>query len=167
MGPHLLHLCILVALMAPGVSLFAAEAFFWETGGMLFTQYAATKLYWLVFLGYTTVSTTIVASVNIVLRLVKRAFTKKAVVLCHVLPVALLWLLVEFNIHDTIQDMWETRAKRRQITETQPVHDTLRKRPHISPSPVLKPSLYRAPTGNPVEPQKQTADRSPPEEVKE
>lgn len=166
MRPYLLHFCILAALMAPGIALFIGEAFFFETGDMLFSKYAATRLYWLVFMGYAIISTAIVASVHVFHRQIKRMLTKKAVILSHVLPIGFVWLLIELGTHDKIQDAWQRSADRGNVAGQQPVRDALKRRPEVPPSPPLKPSLYRVPTDNPIEQQKQTANEDHPEGTK-
>jgi len=158
MRPYLVHLSILAALMVLGIASFLAEAFFFETSDMLFGKYAATRLYWFVFMGYAIVSTAIVASVYVFHRLTRKVFTKKAVILSHILPIGFVWLLVEFNIHDTIQNVWQRSAYQGSVTGQQPVRDVPKQKPQVPQAPLSKPSLYRAPTNTPLEQQEQTVN---------
>ena len=167
MRPFFIHLCILAFLMVIGIALFVTEAFFFEANGMLFSQYVATRLYWLAFGVYAIVSTTIVTSVYIFHKITKKVFTKKAVILSHVLPIGFVWVLIEFNVHDIIQNTWESRADKRSFIRKQPVEDAVRQKPQVPRSPLRKRSLYQAPNDNLIEPQKQTADRDHAEGVQE
>ena len=159
MRPYLLHLCILATLMALGIALFMGEALFSQTSGMIFKKYDATKLCWLGFIGYAIISTAIVSSVYILHRLNRKMFTKRTVVLSHVLPIGFVWLLIELNIHDMIQNAWQRSANKGRVTGQQPVQDALKQKPQIPQAPLLKPSLYRAPTDKPLEQQEQTVNR--------
>jgi hypothetical protein len=159
MRPYLAHLCILAALMVLGIASFVAEALFSETSGIIFKKYDATRLYWLVFMGYAIISTAIVSTVYIFHRLIRKVFTKKAVILSHVLPIGLVWLLIELNVHDIIQNAWQRSANKGSVTGQQPAQDALKQKPQIPQAPLLKPSLYRAPTNTPLEQQEQTVNR--------
>ena len=158
MRPYLVHLCILAALMVLGIALFLAETLSSETSGMLFGKYAATRLYWLVFMGYAVISTAIVTSVHVFHRLIRKVFTKKAVILSHVLPIGLVWVLIELNIHDMIQNAWQRSSNRRSVTGQQPAQDDPKQKPQIPQAPLSKPFLYRAPPHTPLEQKEQTAN---------
>jgi hypothetical protein len=156
MGPFLLHLCILAVLMIPGVAMFIMEALSPAAGGVIFSKYDATKLYWLGLVGYSVVSTFIVLSLNLICRIKKTPFTKKATILSHILPVVFVWVFIQLGLHDLIQDTWQEKVKEKKNISKQVHKKTERQRPPIPRAPFSKKLIYKE-SGKPIEQEEQTA----------
>jgi hypothetical protein len=155
MRPFIMHLIILTGLIILGISLFTMEALSTQTSGWLIKKYTFTKLYWLGLIGYSLISTFIVLSVGFFYKIKKRSFTKKAVILSHVIPVGLAWIFISLGFHDLIQDAWKnTTNKFKHIPKQDQYEQTEKRRLPIPATPLLKNLPYKAPD-KPVEPDKQ------------
>ena len=152
MRPYIIHILILTCLIILGSALFAMEAISPQSSGVLIKKFTFTKLYWLALLGYSVVSTFIVLAVGIFYKIRKRSFTKKAVILSHVIPVGLAWIFISFGFHDLIQDAWKNRRKDFKHTAKEAPHEQAEKKRHPIPATPLPRNLnYKSP-GKPVEP---------------
>lgn len=156
MRPFSLHLCILTVLLIPGVALFIMEALSSSAGGVIFSKYDATKLYWLGLIGYSVISTVIVLSLNLICSIKKRRFTPKAAILSHVLPVVFVWVFIQLGLHDLIQDTWQEKVKEKKSISEQVHKKTERQRPPIPRAPLSKQLIYKE-SGKPIEQEEQTA----------
>lgn len=155
MRPYTLHLCILSVFMIPGVAVFIMETFTPETGGLLFRKYDATKLYWLGLIGYSVITTFIVLSLNLIFRIKKKPFTKKAASLSHILPVFFVSMFIQLGLHDLIQDTWQERVKGKKSIPKQIHKKVDRQRPPILRAPLSKQLIYKE-SGKPIEQKNQT-----------
>ena len=157
MRPFVVHLLILTALMALGIALFAMEALTPRSGGLI-QKFTITTLYWFAFIGYSLVSTCIVLSVGLFLKIKQEALTQKAVVLSHLIPIGLLWIFISLGFHDLIEDKWDNRAQ-------EPKHSpgrvqgeqTEKKRLPTPPAPSRKILQYDS-SAQPVESDKKTSE---------
>ena len=115
------------------------EFFSDQSGGWFFSKYTLTRLYWLVYMAYLVFSTSIAGCVHLVYRIKKRRFTRLAVMLSHVIPVALVWISLSFGIYDFIQD----NSNRRTSSEGDNLSENTSKNPKQSPpipqTPLSKP----------------------------
>ena len=132
----ILHLSILLALVLLGVALFLSEASFGESGGIQLQRYGATQLYWFALLIYAGASTLIVASVYLALRIKGRHFTSIAVVLSHVVPIALVLTSIELGVHDAIEDAWKQGSR---VIQLQTRRETPARRPEPPTAPLRAP----------------------------
>ena len=156
MRPYILHLCILAALMIPGVGLFIMEMVSSQSGGLLFRKYDATKLYWLSLIGYSVVTTLIVLSMHLFFRIQKRRFSKNAIIFGHILPVAAVWVFIQLGLHDQIQDTWRDHVIKKQRKSKQVYQKPGRPRVPVPRAPLSKQLIYQQ-SGNAIEPKNQTA----------
>lgn len=115
MGPLGLHLFIVAALVIPGVALFTMEMLSPTNNEWLMRRFFLTELFSLAFFGYSLGSTIIVISVGLFLQSRKRAFTKKAVILSHVILIGLLWSFFQLGFHDLLEDAWKKSIDRRNL----------------------------------------------------
>lgn len=155
MRPYTLHLCILAVIMIPGVGLLVMETLLAQTGGGLFRRYDATKIYWLGLIGYSVVSTFIVLALNIFYRIKNKQFSKKATVLCHILPILLVSVFIQLGLHDLIQNIWQEQVKEKKSISKQINRKTDRQRPRIPRAPLAK-HLYYQGSEKPIEQERQT-----------
>ena len=138
-----------------GIALFAMETLSTQNSGWLIKKFTFTKLYWLAFIGYSLISTFIVLSVGLFHKIRKRSFTKKAVILSHVIPIGLLWIFINLGFHDLIQDAWKNRTKKLKHDPQQvQIEQTEKKRFPIPATPFPKNLKYKT-SDKPVEPDKQ------------
>ena len=156
MRPYRLHLCILAALMIPGTALFIMETLSSQTGGVLFRKYDASKLYWLGLIGYSIISTSIVSSLNLFFRIKKRGFSKKAVMLSHLLPVVAVGVFIQLGLHDLIQNIWRDSESEKKNVSRQVHKKTDRQKLRIPRAPLSKPLIYQQ-SGNAIASEKQSA----------
>jgi len=158
MRPFVIHIFILTALIILGIALFAMETLSTQTSGWLIKKFTFTKLYWLALIGYSLVSTIIVLSVGFIHKIRKKSFTKKAVILSHVIPIGLLWIFLSLGFHDLIQDAWKNRTKKfKPYPQQVQIEQTEKKRSPIPAAPLKKNLKYKA-SGKPVEPDKQKSE---------
>jgi hypothetical protein len=138
MKPYPLHVLILALLIIPGIALFFLEYFSDYKGGWIFSKYTLTKLYWLAYIVYAIGSTFIVTFIHLFLIVIKRRFTKLAVFLSHVIPIAVVWMSISFGIHDFIQDNWNrwTNPKGSDLSDRAPKKP--KQRPPITQTPLSK-----------------------------
>jgi hypothetical protein len=155
MRPLTIHICIILFLAILGGLFFTLETLSTPEGGWLIKKYTFTKLYWLAFFTYSLVSTIIVLVVGLFFSVKKISFSKKAVILSHLIPAGLLWVVINFGVHDMIQNIWKNVNQHFQPKpEAIKIEATELKRPPTPPSPPLK-SLPYTPSGGPIEPDKQ------------
>jgi hypothetical protein len=158
MRPSLIHSLILTCLIILGIALFAIEALSTQSSAWLIKKFTFTKLYWLAFIVYSLVSTFTVSSVALFYKIKKRSFTKKAVILSHIIPVGLLWIFISLGFHDFIQDACKSRTQKlRHNPQQVQIDETEKKRPPIPATPFSKSLKYKAPGGS-VEPDKQKSE---------
>lgn len=158
MRPFVIHIFILASLIILGIALFAMEMLTTQEGGWLIKKFTFTKLFWLAFIGYSLVSTFIVLSVGLFHKIRKRSFTKKTVILSHVIPIGLLWISISLGFHDLIQDAWKNRTKKfKHRPLPVQIEQGKKERIPIPPAPMTKILKYKAP-GKPVEPDKQISE---------
>ncbi|UCD81494.1 MAG: hypothetical protein JSW26_08760 [Desulfobacterales bacterium] len=158
MRPFLIHIFILTSFIILGIALFTMEALSPQSSGWLIKKFTFTKLYWLAFIGYSLASTFIVLSVGLFHKIRKKTFTKKAVILSHVIPLGLLWIFISLGFHDLIQDSWKNRTKKfKHHPQQVQIEQTEKKRPPIPAAPLKKSLNYKA-SGKPVEPDKQKSE---------
>ena len=158
MRPFVIHIIILTSLIILGIALFAMETLSIQNSGWLIKKFTFTKLYWLAFIGYSLVSSFIVLSVGLFHKIRKRSFTKKAVILSHVIPIGLLWIFISVGFHDLIQDAWKNRTKKFKHSPQQvQIEQTEKKRSPIPATPLTKSLKYKA-SDKPVEPDKQKSE---------
>jgi len=158
MRPFVIHIFILTSLIILGIALFAMETLSPQNSGGLIKRFTFTKLYWLAFIVYSLFSSFIVLSVGLFYRIRKRSFTKKAVILSHVIPIVLLWIFISLGLHDLIQDACKNRTKEFKHTPQQvQIEQTEKKRSPIPATPLRKNLKYKA-SGKPVEPDKQKSE---------
>jgi hypothetical protein len=129
-----------------------------QSGGWLIKKFTFTKLYWLAFIGYSLGSTFIVLFVGLFHKIIKRSFTKLAVILSHIIPIALLWIFISLGFHDLIQDAWENRTKKMKHNPQQvQIEQTKKKRISTPLTPLTKISKYKG-SGKPVESDQQESE---------
>ena len=156
MKPYLLHLCILAALIIPGVALLIMEILSSQTGGMLFRKFDATKLYFLGFMGYAVVSTLIFLTLHFVFHILKKQLTPRAALFGHLLPVAFGWVFIQLGLHDLFQDIWRDHVRETNIMSNQAQTKIDRTAAQLPRPPLSKKFPYRG-SGNAIEPESQTA----------
>ncbi len=156
MQPYLLHLCILAALMIPGVALLIMEILSSQTGGMLFRKFDATKLYFLGFMGYAVVSTLIFLTLHFVFHILKKQLTPRAALFGHLLPVAFGWVFIKLGLHDLFQDIWRDHVREMNSRSNQVQMKIDRTEVQVPRTPPSKNVPYRG-SGNAIEPKSQTA----------
>ena len=158
MRPSVIHVFILAFFMILGIVLFAMETFSPHNSGGLIKKFTFTKLYFVSFIVYSAVSTCIVLSVFLFHRIRKKSFTKKAVILSHVIPIGLLWICVSLGFHDLIQNAWKNRRQKfRHHPQQVQIERTEKKRPPIPAAPLKKHLKYK-PSENAVEADKQKSE---------
>ena len=151
MLPFIMHIIILTGLITLGIALLIMEALSTQTGGWLIKKFTFTKLYWLGFIVYSLISTFIVLSVGLFYKIKKRSFTKKAVILSHVIPVGLVWIFISFGLHDMIQDVWKNKTKEfKPIQKQIQYKQTNKERFPIPATPLPKKLEYKT-SDKPVE----------------
>jgi len=153
MRPFVVHIFILTTLIILGIASFAIEAV--ETSyDRLGLRYAFTIFYWFAFIGYSLFSTFIILSVCLFYKIKKKSFTKKAVILSHVILIGLLCIFVSSGFYDLIEDAWKNRNFF-DISQKVQIEQTERKPFPIPTAPVTEKFKYKTPSGKPVEPDKQ------------
>lgn len=158
MRPFIMHIIILTGLIILGITLLSMEALSPETSGSLIKKYTFTKLYWLGLSGYSLISTFIVLCVGVFYKIKKRFFTKKAVVLSHVIPLGLVWIFISLGFHDLLQNAWKNRIKDfKHIPKQVEYEQSEKKRSPIPATPLSKNLKYKT-SDKPVEPDKQKSE---------
>lgn len=145
MRPFLIHILILLAFATLGIAGLVTAALAPDDPGGLFGKYDFVVIYWIILGYYALGSTLIVLSVAVIQRIRRRPFTRLAVILCHVLPIALIWVFLTLGVHDWIQDARKQNdfAVERQIRPPQPE----RKRPPVSATPKPNKPAYNSSSG--------------------
>lgn len=149
--PMRVHLGILGALLALGILVTAVDTFGGRSGG-LFSRLTVTRLYWLAFAVYGLVSTLDVLAVAAVQGIRGRRLTPFAVVMSHLLPIVLVWLLLSLGVHDWLQDAMRERPA---ATARQPADNS--GSPTGAPDPARRVTPTKA--AKVLEPEAQGADR--------
>lgn len=160
MRPWFVHLIILVALAILGIAIYLMETLTPASSGGLFLRYDATKLYWLGFMGYSSISTFIVLSVFVTLKFSKSRFNAKTVILSHILPIGVVWISLQLGIHDFIQNAWQKKRAVPGKKAQQRFQEYSKKRLKIPPSAPLKTFDYKESNGQ-VELHKQVENLAP------
>ena len=150
MLPWFLHFGILMILTIVGLTIYIMETLSPAAPGGLFLKYDATTLYWLGFLGYSAISTSVVLSVFIALKFTKYQFTTKVVILSHILPIGLVWISLQLGIHDFIQNTWKSKVAMPVEGAQQQKHTHSRNRLKTLPPTPIKNFKYKSSNG-PVE----------------
>jgi hypothetical protein len=129
------HGLILALLTLTGAAVWLMEWMAADTSGGLFVRYAATRIVWLGLGAYALFSTLLVLSVWCFTVWRRRPLRPAAVVLCHIIPVALGALMIHLGVHDALQSIGSKRTR----SSAPPV----RHRPHIRGpmSPAIAPRL--------------------------
>ena len=155
MRPFFAHIGILSVLIMLGVALLAMEALSPQAIGGLIKKFTFSKLYWMGFILYSLISTVIVLGVGFFHKIKKKAFTAKAVILSHVIPIGLVWIFISFGFHDMIQDAWQNKTKPFRPIQ-KPIQDEQKERQRlpIPPTPLPKHLKYKT-SDIPVEPDTQ------------
>ena len=137
MGPGLrVHALILAVLALGGMAVWLMEWSAVDTPGGLFSRYAATRIIWLALGVYALFSSTMVLAAAAVAAWRRRPLRPIAVVLCHVVPVALGGLMLNWGFHDWLQSVG---SKPRELSAPPARH-----RPH-APRPLSPPVTPRLP----------------------
>jgi hypothetical protein len=153
MRPFLTHGAVLAALAALGAVLFVGEALSTQGAGWVIGRFTLTKVYWLALAGYALASTLIVVAVGLFLRRRERPLSHRVVVLSHVVPAALVWVLVSLGAHDAIQDLVRDAAHGRDWGPT-PAGEAGKARAPASSAPSTMVRKYGS-GGEPVGAQRQ------------
>jgi hypothetical protein len=154
MRPWWVHAGILVILMVLGGVVYFHEATAPPRHGGLLSKYFATQIYWSAFALYTAISSGIVLVVFVLLKISRKRFTWITVILCHVLPVAILITGLKLGIHDVIEDLLK-KSKETIHQSGAPPASRVEKKEHQAPhaTPMKKFRLQEG--GKAVEPVKQ------------
>ena len=137
MRPFLVHILILTPLIILGIASFGIEAV--ETSyDRLGLRYAFTIIYWFALIGYSLLSTFIVLLVGLFYKIKKRSFTKKAVILSHVILIGLLCIFVSLGFYDLIEDAWKNRKNFKHISRQVQIKQTEKKPFPIPTAPVTE-----------------------------
>ena len=106
MGPGLrVHAMILAVLALAGMAVWLMEWWAVETPGGLFSRYAFTRITWLALGVYALFSSTVILATAALAAWRRRPLRPIAVVLCHVVPVALGALMLQWGVHDGLQGL--------------------------------------------------------------
>jgi len=127
-----------------------------QTGGGLFSKFDATKIYWLGLIGYSVISTLAVLALNFIYRIKNKHFSKKATILCHILPIVLVSVFIQLGLHDLIQNIWQEQVKEKNSISKQNHKKTDRQRPRVPRAPLSK-HLYYEGSERPMDQGRQTA----------
>jgi len=123
-----------------GIWLYWFETLHPGPNGPLFRQYDATRLYWIGWISYAVASTIIVSVTAATYRLRRRKVTGTTIILSHLIPVALLWVIIQLGIHDLVETAWNnTFNKTSRSVPT--VNLTIKKNHPVIPSPTHKLSV--------------------------
>ena len=107
------HFGILTALCGLGLAALVSELLTEDSPGGLFTRHALTRPLWMGIGLYAGVSTLLVILVWGTLRHLRRSYPPLGVVVTHLLPVALITLILDLGVHDWIQTAWEAGQQRK------------------------------------------------------
>ena len=143
MGPGLrVHASILAVLVLAGTAVWLMEWLAVDTPGGLFSPYAFTRITWLALGVYALFSSTVILAAASLAAWRRRPLRPIAVVLCHIVPLALGALMLQWGVHDRLQGLG---SKPRSLSAPPARHRPLPRRPL---SPPIAPRLPDE--GNPI-----------------